>query len=76
MTETIYGTDIDHSGDVNDGLTWLRRNWNDAYVLDQFANAKRGPDYKAYMKIPNESGTYILKYISEHHFSFSWVNEN
>lgn len=72
MTTTIYGTDIEHNGDVDYGLQWLENHWNDKYVLDVFENAKTSRDYSASFKIDGEKGVYVLKYISKDYYSLHW----
>lgn len=74
MTETIYGTEIEHNGDVQMGLDYIYRHWNDSYILDVFENAKTSADYKARFKInfDHSNGSYVLTYVSPHHFALSW----
>lgn len=71
-TTTIYGTDIENNGDVDHGLDYLRNHWNDSYILDVFENARTSRDYKAYFKVPDTKGSYLLKFISLHHYSLEW----
>ena len=74
MSETIYGTEIEHDGTVNHGLEYLKHHWNDRYILDVFENARTSADYKARFKIngDNSNGSYVLKYLSQHHYSLAW----
>ncbi len=73
-SRTIYGTEIEHNGDVDNGLEYLKRNWNTDYVADVFENAYSSYDRVARFRIPgsNERGSYVLKYIAQKHYSLSW----
>jgi hypothetical protein len=70
--EFIYNTTLDHNGDVKQGLAYLRNHWNDQYVLDVFENARTSYDRSGDFRVDNVPGTYILKFIAEHHYSLSW----
>ena len=70
--EMIYGTTIEHNGDVDKGLDYLRNHWNDRYILDVFENAKTSQYRSGDFKIQDINGIYVLKYLSEHHYSLSW----
>lgn len=72
--EIIYGCKIDHKGDVNKGLSYLKNHWNDRYVLDVFENARTSMNHLGDFKVQGINGTYILKFIGEHHYSLSWKN--
>ena len=74
MNTTIYGTEIEHNGDVDKGLEYLRNFWNDSYVLDVFENARTSVDRKADFR-PNTyvgDGMYVLRFIGPHHYSLEW----
>ncbi len=74
MVETIRGTTIEHNGDVDNGLKWLRNHWDDAYVLDIFENAKNSRDNVGEFRIEDVKGTYLLRCIDKdsHNYSLSW----
>jgi hypothetical protein len=74
QSTTIGGTKIDHKGDVDNGLTYLRNNWSDSYVLDAFENARTSRDRQATFRSDKYagSGMYVLKYINERHYSLEW----
>ncbi len=74
MSEEIYGCKIEHNGDVNRGLEYLREHWDNEYTLSVFRNAKTSEYRTADFRIQGVDGTYILKFIGEHHFSLSWKN--
>ena len=75
MTEkVIYNCRIEHDGDVNKGLHYLKDHWDDRYILDVFENAKTSTDRSGDFRIPNVEGTYVLRSIGEHHYSLHWKN--
>lgn len=73
-SRTIYGTEIEHNGDVDNGLEYLKNNWNTGYIADVFENAYSSYDHMARFRIPgdNSTGSYVLKYIAQKHYSLSW----
>ncbi|HTE49109.1 MAG TPA: hypothetical protein VK675_04335 [Candidatus Paceibacterota bacterium] len=72
--EIINNCKIEHNGDVNIGLDYLKNHWDDRYVLDVFENAKTSENHFGDFKINGINGTYLLKYIGEHHYSLTWRN--
>ena len=72
--EIIYNCKIEHEGDFSKAFDYLRQHWNNKYILDVFENAKTSKNRTGDFRIPNIPGTYILKFIGEHHYSLSWRN--
>ena len=70
--EIIDGTRIEHNGDVNTGLEYLRNHWNDAYVLEKFENARTSADYQDSFTVNGVDGFYILKRLGDRHYSLRW----
>ena len=70
--EIIDGCRIEHNGDVNKGLRYLRDHWNDRYVLDVFEDARTSENRRGSFKVPDTNGHYVLEFIEEHNFSLYW----
>lgn len=69
---SIENVVIEHDGDVDQGLNYIRDHWNDRYVLEAFQDARTSSDRDGTIKIENIEGYYILRHLSDNRFSLIW----
>lgn len=74
-TTNIDNVKIEHSGDVNRGLEYLRSNWNDTYILEVFRDARTSSDNDGVFKVPGIDGHYVLRHSGGDSFSLGWRSE-